>query len=1577
MRAGFAAVAASVACAVAAAPALGDFPYTRPGANPKDFTDLYLNSANPVPNDLGGDEFKYAASPDPANVLVNADPVELNGIRGMSIADEDGDLDTAWKLTTGRPDVTIAVLDSGIRWEDGGAMQDLAEKVRLNRRELPVPNAARTSPLEVQGQTISCSQFATAAGPGIYDLNDDKVVNLTDYACDTRIDMTDPRRAGPDGMFTPQDVIIAFSDGTDADGNGFKDDIAGWDFLDNDNDAYDDVHYGHGTGEARDSGAEANSSSGSAGTCPNCTFIPLRVGDSFVADVNRFAEAVVYAVDNDVLVIQEALGTLNNSSLSREAVEYAYHHGVTVMASAADEAAQHNNWPSSLPHTIVANSVTQTDISGDAGEGTPFPHSYLAFNGCTNFNAKITVAIESTSCSSDAVGRSAGQAGLIYSAALNAADLGKLSRHPDGDLCRRVPRPGQATGDLCLITPNEVRQLIASGSIDGAGMADDINFAGTPPLTGPEPSCSPVPLPGCTDPNALLLAQTNANRPDIAEPGGPFVSRSYPARKGHDQFYGYGRSNMARTIGALVDDPADPSVPKLPPEVEITSPEWYQQVDPARTTLDVEGEVFARGDQFTCRVLVAPGHYPNNSTTTQTPPGDFKEIGGGPCNGTQRTAAIDGKLAEINVAELKARFPAGAVAVDFKGREPGAGAQTSNGRPNTDPYGFTIKVVASKTQAGVQLTGADHRAAFLHRDQDLLPGYPLGIRSKGRITALPPTGDGESSPAFADLNGDNTNEMVFGTTDGFVHALKPNGAELLGWPVRGDRPDLHLGGRGFQSGEVSDDLGGPMVSSVAVGDANRDGIPEVYGADLEGKVYGWEPDGDRVFQEESTLAFSGHPLQPFENVRRGGPNRTQHGFISSPVLADLDGDGKQEIVIAGMDRHIYAWSAGGDEVSGFPMLVVDPAKVQSIHDQTHAVTFKPGVGADLNQGAIVDTPALADLTGDSKPEIVVGTNEEYSAEDDGGFNAGGPGSLNILENIRVALAELHSQCLDNGGPDSFCDQFDQYPLSPANGRLFAMKPTGDADRDPANSDHLLPGWPAKMGIVNKELLPVVGEGVNGPPVVAPLTCPMGGAGPKVGALSNNGPAYIFNLDGTSCYGRDGGKDRPLGSDLAVSPGKYDTPVIPAVGNAAFGDLGGAAPAFVAPAAGLIRALDVVLAEYQGGQDFVGAWDTTTGQFREGYPAAVNDLQFLTGPSVADIDGIAGEEVLEGTASKDFAAFDAAGAPASERWPKVTTDWSVAAPLVGSFGTRDTEASARKVAVNMTRSGYIHAYSTTAPACSPGSSPRFHHDNANSGDFSRDAVLPGAIEGLQLSGDKTSIGWKAPGDDLLCGTAHHYKIVTSASPITASNFDQADALANPPAPKAAGQSETYTLPADVKRFIAVRAVDDQGNVGRFAEVDRGGPPPPGDADGDGVTDDQDDCPNEAGPESNNGCPEQQPGDDDGDGVLNDQDQCPADPGPASNAGCPVTPPPPASMSLHVSPQRAYLNKKYTFNFRVRSNRPTCIAGVTIALGSNRARTNGEGVAVIRRSFSSSGKKTARARKSGCPGASATITARRRP
>ena len=352
------ACAAVIGGALLAASAQADFPYgSGPTFDPHDSSTYHLQPGTAAPNDLGGNDWKYAATPETGNTPVNNEPWELNGVRGAHVADSDGGVRTAWMATTGRPDVTIAVLDSGIKWNDPGLVVDLRYKTKLNKGELPVPNHSGST-LVPTDPSITCASYANA-----YDANGDGIFNLKDYACDSRINLSDPRRAGPSGMFTPEDIVIAFSNGDDADGNGYKDDIAGWDFLDNDNNPFDDVQYGHGSGEARGGAGEVNNG-GNSSPCPNCMITPFRVGDSFVADANRFAQAAVYAVDNDFQIIQEALGTLNNTRLARQAVDYAYRHGVAVIASAADEAAQHHNYVSALPNRLPSATNESPTRSG-------------------------------------------------------------------------------------------------------------------------------------------------------------------------------------------------------------------------------------------------------------------------------------------------------------------------------------------------------------------------------------------------------------------------------------------------------------------------------------------------------------------------------------------------------------------------------------------------------------------------------------------------------------------------------------------------------------------------------------------------------------------------------------------------------------------------------------------------------------------------------------------------------------------------------------------------------------------------------------------------------------------------------------------------------------------------------------------------------------------------------------------------------------------------------------------------------------------------------------------------------------
>jgi hypothetical protein len=347
----------------------------------------------------------------------------------------------------------------------------------------------------------------------------------------------------------------------------------------------------------------------------------------------------------------------------------------------------------------------------------------------------------------------------------------------------------------------------------------------------------------------------------------------------------------------------------------------------------------------------------------------------------------------------------------------------------------------------------------------------------------------------------------------------------------------------------------------------------------------------------------------------------------------------------------------------------------------------------------------------------------------------------------------------------------------------------------------------------------VGEGINGSPVVAPVRCPDGGSGPKIGLAPDAGPAYILNPNGTSCYGKDqSGHDNPLETDYGASNGQYDHPGFAAVGYPAFGSFDGHTIDFFAPQAGLLRALDQALNEYQGGQDFIAGWDPATAQPLPGYPAEVNDLQFLTGPVVGQITAAPGQAVIGGTSSLDLAAFNAAGLPASPAWPKLTGDWTIATPTLGSFGTLDFSKSARKDVVSITRSGTLSVYSTPAPACSPSSSPRFHHDDWNSGNYTTDAVPPGHPFDAVVKRGKLS--FDAPGGNLMCGKAARYQLVTSNRPITPENFAQAKRLSGAPAPEQAQSRQTVQLPAGTEKYVAIRAIDAAGNIGLPAVVQVG-------------------------------------------------------------------------------------------------------------------------------------------------------------
>src|SRR4029077_4820918 len=204
------------------------------------------------------------------------------------------------------------------------------------------------------------------------------------------------------------------------------------------------------------------------------------------------------------------------------------------------------------------------------------------------------------------------------------------------------------------------------------------------------------------------------------------------------------------------------------------------------------------------------------------------------------------------------------------------------------------------------------------------------------------------------------------------------------------------------------------------------------------------------------------------------------------------------------------------------------------------------------------------------PSIIVGTNEEYVS------GHGNEGEINASNVNTASLGVLgHSGLLGFGNSRVYAIKADGCSSEPGTCATGGFKCEGAK----CSSDAFRSGWPVKVGLIDAGLLPDVGEGINGSPVVAPLTCPEGGEGLKIGVTPDAGPGYVLNANGSSCYGSTGGAYNALRTVTAAGAGTADTPSSPTVGEPAFGTLDGVTPALGYPTAGLIRALDGIAPDY--------------------------------------------------------------------------------------------------------------------------------------------------------------------------------------------------------------------------------------------------------------------------------------------------------------------------------------------------------------------------------------------------------------
>lgn len=260
-------------------------------------------------------------------------------------------------------------------------------------------------------------------------------------------------------------------------------------------------------------------------------------------------------------------------------------------------------------------------------------------------------------------------------------------------------------------------------------------------------------------------------------------------------------------------------------------------------------------------------------------------------------------------------------------------------------FSVALSVIAGKTPSGALSTpppGGEQTAVF-----NELPGWPFTTTDMVR-----------NSPALIDLDGDNQRDVVFGSFDGTVRAVRADGTLLWYKSLGGDIRQSPAVGNVDSDGELEIVIGkgnalAPPPYYLYAYDRDGAALPgwpqEVTGA-LQGTAALGNLDGDA--QMEIVVAtYGGSPdkLYVFNGdgtLRTGWPQTLPGSVWASPVLANLDGDADLEIIIAhaNLAGDVRAYNPDGSSVSGW--------------------SFQVG-------GVVRAAPVAGDIDGDSRDEVFI------------------------------------------------------------------------------------------------------------------------------------------------------------------------------------------------------------------------------------------------------------------------------------------------------------------------------------------------------------------------------------------------------------------------------------------------------------------------------------------------------------------------------------------------------------------------------------------------------------------------------
>ncbi|MCD4706662.1 MAG: T9SS type A sorting domain-containing protein [Candidatus Sabulitectum sp.] len=349
-----------------------------------------------------------------------------------------------------------------------------------------------------------------------------------------------------------------------------------------------------------------------------------------------------------------------------------------------------------------------------------------------------------------------------------------------------------------------------------------------------------------------------------------------------------------------------------------------------------------------------------------------------------------------------------------------------------------------------------------------------------------------SGVVLADLDGDDTLEVIAGSTDKELYVWRYDGTLMSGWPLN---------------------IGAAIQSKAAVADLDGDGDLEIIVSAKSGYIHVLHHDG---------TPMSGWPK----------PSGVTGGF-RAPTVYDLDGDNVPEIMI-GSPSNVNVWHADGSIMSGFPQPVggnitstlavgditgdgLPEIFAEALNGMLYSFqidgTVTPGWPVTFGLSNSYAAPSIGDIDGDGLSEVLVAGYETLVVTEVYAYNGDG----SIVTGFPLSYPGIQCYCcpvLADGDGDGDLEIWHSAKLSYGFEAFYAWDHTGT----------LLPGWPV-MPQVNLE----------GSPIVADFD---GNPGMEAVIVDNGAPnqVYGFNFDGS------------VATDFPFSRPGYCGPNSPEVGD---------------------------------------------------------------------------------------------------------------------------------------------------------------------------------------------------------------------------------------------------------------------------------------------------------------------------------------------------------------------------------------------------------------------------------------------